>query len=133
MSTHNLDYKKVTDLEITRKMEHIRACFIELELEMERVLSGSRETSIAYTKLEESLMWSIKSLVVLDEKVAILRTLQRAVDSERASALHPEEEVQEELLDDLDEEAELDRLEAELEKRGEQLLSSENPDKPTEK
>lgn len=64
MSEHNLDYKTEISQETCAAMEATREAFMMVEKVIAAYCVDSRETSIAYTKMEESLMWAIKSLAV---------------------------------------------------------------------
>lgn len=64
MSEHNLDYKNITCPKTQAAMESVRMAFMVAEKEIADNCKESREASLAFTKLEESLMWAIKSLAV---------------------------------------------------------------------
>lgn len=64
MSDHNLDYKNITCPQTQAAMAAVRSAFMVAEKEIADNCKESRESSLAFTKLEESLMWAIKSLAV---------------------------------------------------------------------
>lgn len=50
-----------------KRMEHLRLLYKDLRASIaENVGESSREHSLAITKLEESLMWAIKAIVLQD-------------------------------------------------------------------
>ena len=56
------EYKFVLDEKTSDKMNRIRAAFSALYDEMDLTCIPSRETSLAYTRLEEAQMWAIKGI-----------------------------------------------------------------------
>lgn len=69
MTEHNLDYKTDISEETTAQMVQVRAAAMVLEKQIAESCIDCRETSLAYTKLEESLMWAVKSLAVHGHEV----------------------------------------------------------------
>ena len=52
----------ICDSDHEHKIKLIRFAFSEMYKCMDEVLGNSRETSLAYTKMEEAQMWAIKSI-----------------------------------------------------------------------
>lgn len=50
------------DEEKNNRIQHIRDVFSTIYDEIEKDCKGSRETSLAYTKLEEAQFWAIKGI-----------------------------------------------------------------------
>lgn len=48
--------------EQNNRIQHIREVFSNVYNEIESTCRNSRETSLAYTKLEEAQFWAIKSI-----------------------------------------------------------------------
>lgn len=68
MSTHNLNYITGIPADFTDRMTKVRQAFITLESEIEDQLPHTRESSLAWTNLEQALMWAIKSLCIESQK-----------------------------------------------------------------
>ena len=81
MSEHNLDYKTGMSEDTCDCMGVVRNACMLVESTISHCCKDSRETSIAYTKLEEALMWAIKSLAVHGHDNVV---------TEAASAVKPE-------------------------------------------
>lgn len=64
MTEHNLQYITNISADTQAAMSDCRSAAELLENHISKYCKDSRETSIAYTKLEECLMWTIKSLAV---------------------------------------------------------------------
>ena len=64
MNRLNLSFQKIEDANVVKAMDMVRETFMATADQMEMLLSDSRETSLTFTKLEEALMWAIKSLAV---------------------------------------------------------------------
>lgn len=50
------------DEEKNNRIQHIRDVFSTIYDEIEKTCKSSRETSLAYTKLEEAQFWAIKGI-----------------------------------------------------------------------
>lgn len=46
------------------RIERVRSAAKELALQMDACCPDSRESSLAFTKLEETVMWAVKSIVL---------------------------------------------------------------------
>lgn len=64
MTAHNLQYITDISVETQQAMSDCRSAAELMENHISKYCKDSREASIAYTKLEECLMWTIKSLAV---------------------------------------------------------------------
>lgn len=61
--TCNLNWMKPNQ-EGQKKIEALREVFITAEAHMRELLNPGRESSLALTKLEETVMWATKSICI---------------------------------------------------------------------
>lgn len=65
----NFNYMKPSE-EDTMRIEAVRAAFKTCEASLRAILTGSRETSLVWTSLEQACMWATKG-ICLDGTVVV--------------------------------------------------------------
>lgn len=63
---NSLEFHPLKDDETAQKFEALREAAKVFAHEINNVTPASREQSLAYTHLEETLMWAIKSIAIRD-------------------------------------------------------------------
>jgi hypothetical protein len=61
---NSLRYHKNDDQEVADKFEDLREAAIEFAQTIAINCEDNRETALAYTHLEETLMWAVKSIAI---------------------------------------------------------------------